>query len=186
MTRTRAKQWLALSLSVLLIAACGGGDGDESSSNGDSGQASSDSDSGSDDGGGSTSDVPAIDPAVMPPAGEAHVEVDGKTFIFLQADVSERLFSCDITDAGVSINFQTDGHDLLIQGAGATPEELIVNITVSPEEGDLVYTSSNFESGGINAEAPYVVYVGEFDTRAKLDPTDTGTVGEGTISVTCP
>jgi hypothetical protein len=174
---------------LAMVVACGGGSGgdDPDTSSGQEGvTGSSDETAGGTGEEPDSAEVPALDLASMPPPGEAHVTVDGQTFIFERGDTSDRVFSCEVREDGVSINFQTDSHDLLIQGAGTTPADMRVNVTISPEEGELNYDSTNPDFGGINFDDTHFLYVGEFNSRDKDDPTSTGAVGQGTISVSCP
>lgn len=176
---------LIILLTALIGAACGGAGSSENPSGGeDQGQDSGSSDNG---GSGNEFDTPDIDPSSMPPPGEARVEVDGETFVFRQADMLEGPFTCEIRDNGVTINFQSDGHDMLLQGA-VTPEgDLIATTTVSPEESDSKFTAQNAGgAGAIAAEAPHLVFVGSFSSYPKDNPADFNDVGTGTISVTCP
>jgi hypothetical protein len=179
---------------VVSPIACGGNGGSEGSEGNDPNTGSrqeSDAASGDETGGGTgegadPADIPALDLADMPPPGEAHVTVDGQTFVFERGDTSDRVFSCEVREDGVTINFQTDGHDLLIQGAGTTPADMRVNVIVSPEEGDLDYNSSNLNYGGVNFDDTHFLYVGEFQANKKGDPSSFSSVGQGTVSVSCP
>lgn len=173
-------------IAALSIGACGG-DGTSNGADGGEDTQSQDSepsDAGSSDG---EFDAPDIDPSSMPPPGEARVEVDGETFVFRQADMLEGPFTCEIRDNGVTINFQSDRHDLLLQGAVTPDGELIATTTVSPEESDNKYTAQNAGGvGAVAAEAPHLVFVGSFSSYPKDDPASFNDVGTGTIWVTCP
>ncbi len=123
----------------------------------------------------------------MPPPGEARVEVDGETFVFKQTDMLEGPFTCEVREDGVTINFQSDRHDLLLQGAVTPSGGLIITTTVSPEESDNKYTAQS--AGGVGAAAaqtPHVVFVGRFDSYPKDDPASLSDAGTGTIAITCP
>lgn len=172
-------------LTALLIVACGGGDssGDPGGEGGqDQGQ-----EDGSASGGIEDFEEPAIDPSSMPPPGEARVEVDGQTFVFKQSEMLEGPFACDIRDNGVTINFQSDRHDLLFQGAVAESGRLVISTTVSPEESDNKYGGqSSSGSGAAVAESPYVLFVGNFLSSPKNDPASISDAGVGTIAITCP
>lgn len=185
MRHSNAPRLLPIILLIALISAACGGDG----SSGGEGDGDQGQDAGSSDIGGSGSDfeTPDIDPSSMPPPGEARVEVDGETFVFRQADMLEGPFTCEIRDNGVTINFQSDGHDMLLQGAVTAEGDLIATTTVSPEESANKYTAQNAGgAGAVAAESPHLVFVGDFSSYPKDDPADFNDVGTGTISVTCP
>ena len=130
---------------------------------------------------------PTIDPGSMPPPGEARLEVDGQTFVFRQSEMLEGPFACDIFESGITVNFQSDGHDLLLQGA-ATPEgKIIASATVVPQESGNRYASSGAgDQGAVATDGSYVLYEGRFDRTPKDDLASFTDVGIGTISVTCP
>ena len=172
-------------LAVLLMSACGGAGSSNEADGGEESQSqdSEPSEAGSD----GDFDTPDIDPSSMPPPGEARVEVDGETFVFRQADMLEGPFTCEIRDNGVTINFQSDRHDLLLQGAVTPDGELIATTTVSPEESDNKYTAQNAGgAGAVAAEAPHLVFVADFSSYPKDDPASFNDAGTGTIRVTCP
>lgn len=173
-------------LAVLLMGACGGAGSPAEADGAGEGQSqdSESSDAGSSNG---DFDTPDIDPSAMPPPGEAHVDVDGETFVFRQAEMLEGPFTCEIRDNGVTINFQSDRHDLLLQGAVTPDGELIATTTVSPEESDNKYTAQNAGgAGAVAAEAPHLVFVANFSSYPKDDPASFNDAGTGTIRVTCP
>lgn len=86
----------------------------------------------------------------MPPAGEAIVEVNGETFVFTAADMTERTFTCEIRDNGITVNFQSDDHNLVLNGATQADGSILVSATVIPEGSDFQFDSSNAggNSGG--------------------------------------
>lgn len=131
-------------------------------------------------------DVPDLDPAVMPPPGEARVEVAGETFVFKQSDMLEGVFACEISDNGISINFQSDRHDMSLQGAAPPDGAILASTTVSPEESDLIYSSSNGGgNGGVAVDGSHVLYSGQFTQTVALDRADSSDAGVGTVAVTC-
>lgn len=173
-------------LSALMAAACAGGNSSSDAPAGgeDPGQEAG---SGENQTSGDGFVAPDIDPSSMPPPGEARVEVDGETFVFRQADMLEGPFTCEIRDNGVTINFQSDRHDMLLQGAVTPSGDLIISTTVSPEASDNKYAAQSAGgAGAVAAEAPHLVFVARFDSYPKDDPASFNDVGTGTISVTCP
>lgn len=126
------------------------------------------------------------DLGTVPPPGEATVEIDGKTFTFLASDtLSERLLACDITSEAVTINFQTDGHDILVQ-ARQVDSKWLGNITVAPMEVEGSYGSSLTGDEDIAVDGQSAVYTGNFTFTPQENPGDFQDVGEGRVAVTCP
>lgn len=107
--------------------------------------------------------------------------------MFRQADMLEGPFTCEVADDAIRINFQSDRHDLLLQGA-VTPEgEIVASATVVPEESDSRFSSSGAGGqGAVATDGSFVVYTGRFDRTPKDDLAVFDDVGIGTISVTCP
>ncbi len=164
---------------ALIVGACGG-DNTVSSHDGEG-------DSGNQDQGSPSGSKDEVETPEMPPAGEARFEVDGETFVFKQSEMLEGPFTCEIRDNGVSVNFQSDRHDLLLQGAVIREGKLIVSSTVAPENSDFKYSSSS--AGGLGAaatEGSFLLYQGYFAASPKDDPGRFSEVGMGTVAVTCP
>lgn len=189
--RSRISIWATVLAIALVAAACSSeptaeiddpldGQTQEDGGTGDDGSAGDD---GATNGG---VDAPVIDPSSMPPAGEAHVEVDGQTFVFKQSEMLEGPFACEVRDDGITINFQSDRHDLLLQGANLDGQ-ITANATVAPEEGDFRYgASTGGGMGAVATDGSYVLFVGRFDSVPKDNPADFNDVGQGQIAVTCP
>ena len=185
---------IGLVLVVMVGAtACGSsddGDGSDAGTgtNESSGGESADQEAGSGDAAVPVGEAPEIDPATMPAAGEARVEVAGQTFVFRQADMLEGVFTCEVRDDGITINFQSDRHDLLLQGAVQADGTILASTVVSPEEWDFRYDSTNVggNGGGVAVDGKQVLYAGRFDETDKLDLADFSGVGAGTVAVTCP
>ena len=197
---------------ALLVAACGGdtngsddgGDGDAGSDSGTSqdggsqdtggtadgtgGQdpdddASSDGDSGDDGTSTGSGGPPDLDPGDMPPAGTVVFEIDGQTFTISADDMD--YFICDIADDFVNVRSESGTQDVTVQ---FDPVNGLGNAGLTVEGSDVVYNSffGPATSGGATAEAPYVVYEGEFDTTTAEDPLGATPVGIGRVLVTCP
>ena len=151
-----------------------------------SGEASTGDDGPSGDSGGP--DAPEIDTADMPPPGEAHVSVNGESFVFKQSEMIEGVFACEVRDNGITINFQSDRHDLLVQGAFQADGSIIANATVVPEQSDFRYSSTTAgdNDGAVSVEGNQVLYVSRFDATPKDDLASFKDVGIGTVKVTCP
>lgn len=133
-------------------------------------------------------EAPEIDPAAMPPPGEAIVEVDGQTFVFRQSDMLDSPFACEVRDDGFTINFQSDRHDMLLQGAVQADGTILASTTVVPEESDFRYSSTNGggNGGGATAQGQQVLFVSRFDATPKDDLASFADVGQGSVAVTCP
>lgn len=188
----RTRLLLLLILMALVLVACGGTgessddpnspdngtiDQQDSNDNGNPGEVSSDD-----------FDVPDIDPAAMPPEGQAVVDVDGKTFAFEETDFENRLFTCEIRDNGISVNFQDEGHDLFLSGATQTDGSILASTTINPKGENFRYDSTNGggRGGGVAIDGNHILFVGQFDSTPLDDPSDISDVGEGSIAVTCP
>ena len=186
---------------ALVLAACGGdgGSSDESGNgNNDQSQGSDDNGNGGDDGNGDNGnagevpsdsfDVPDLDPSDMPPAGQARVEVDGKTFTFEATDLESRLFTCEIRVDGISVNFQLEGHDLFLQGATQSDGSILASVTMTPDSEDNTYNSTNAggRGGGVAVDGSHILFVGQFDSTPAGDPAGLVDVGQGSVAVTCP
>lgn len=155
---------VAVASLVVAGAACGGGDG-EPSGDATEGADQSDGTTGDGDGLGDTGaasggDVDALVVVGVPPItaepGTAFVELDGERLDWAASGSIN--VQCTVTDAQVSVNFQTaDGHDLLVQGA--------------PQDGTWFLTTT-FAPGGDNTR-----YTAESIARD-----GTFTIGDGALS----
>ncbi len=182
------RQVLHVLAAALLAVSCGGDSDDPDDIGGDSNGANDSSQSSNDRGAGVAGNPPALDPSSMPPPGEAHVEVDGQTFVFKQSEMLESPFTCEIRDDGITINFQSDRHDMLLQGATLADGSVLANTTVVPEESDFRYdsTTGGGNGGGVAVEGTHVIYSGRFDATPKDDLASFTDVGTGRVAVTCP
>jgi hypothetical protein len=122
----------------------------------------------------------SLDPAVLPPPGQARAEVDGQVFT-LEAAGSVH-FACEVTDDEIRINFQeTESGSLSIQASPVTGEW---NGTLTFAEGGANYGASLSGLEGLATGPDGVVYSGTLTYRTYSDPSDTRDV-EGTIAVNC-
>lgn len=159
---------LAIAALAVITTACGGSDddadggttADASASDGDGASDDNGADSGDDAPSGDPSDVDALVVVGAPPftaePGTAFVELDGERLDWAASGSIN--VQCTVTDAQVSVNFQTaDGHDLLVQGA--------------PQDGTWFLTTT-FAPGGDNTR-----YMAESIARD-----GTFTIGDGALS----
>ena len=192
---SRVRWPVACLLVAMVLSACGGASapsdaapvGEQQSDTAGSGNGeTSTGDDGANGSGGP--DAPEIETADMPPSGEAHVSVDGESFVFKQSEMIEGAFVCEVRDNGITINFQSDRHDLLLQGALQADGSIIANTTVVPEESDFRYSSTTAggNDGTVSVEGNQVLYVSRFDATPKDNLASFKDVGTGTVKVTCP
>ena len=176
---------------VLVAAACGGGD-DGTVDLPDVAETVEATDAPSQDGtdAGSespTADAPGVDPSAMPPPGEAHLSVDGQTYVFRLAE--EESFACDLGDDEVNVNIQFSGPEVfnllvLPQGDGTVAG----SVTVIPEGSEARFDSGTGggSNGTVAIEPPHVLYESRFDATPIDDLANVEDVGRGTLAVTCP
>lgn len=173
---------------ALAHVACGGGGSSGSLPEGNPSQASGEeAPAGGTASQASVQDANDLDPGILPPAGQATLEVDGESFVFLRSEtLSERLFACEVTPELIRVNFQSDGHDLLVQ-ARVTSGEWEGNLTARPRDVDGGYGSSASSDGGRFAvEGKSFAYAGNFRFSPAANPAAFEDVGEGRVAVTCP
>ena len=182
------RRLVLLAVVGLLVVSCGGDSDDPSDLADGSTSAGESSQSGDGQGSSNAGQIPELDPSSMPPPGEARVEVDGKTFVFRQSEMLESPFACEIRDNGITVNFQSDRHDMLLQGATQADGSILANTTVVPEESDFRYasTTGGGNGGGVAVRGAHVLYSGRFDATPKDDLASFSDVGTGTVAVTCP
>ncbi len=169
----RGRRILAIAALVVVATACGGSDddadggsadddsaADEGGASDDAGDDSGDGSGGDDGSAGDPSDLDSLvvlgTPPVTADPGTAFVELDGERLDYAASGSIN--VQCTVTDAQVSVNFQTaDGHDLLVQGA--------------PQDGSWFLTTT-FARGGDNTR-----YTAESIARD-----GTFTIGDGALS----
>jgi hypothetical protein len=168
-----------------LIAACGGDEEDASND----GTEQSDSDNAPDQSAGNPPalEKPDIDLAMMPAPGEAKVEVDGNSFVYLQSESLENQhFSCDVSSDAIVVNFQTpEGHSLMIQVGLQDSGVWFGSIVASTRDSDRTYQSTS-QDGMFAIEGTSLLYSGPFTYRTRQNPGDFIDAGQGSIAVTCP
>ena len=200
MARRTMRVTAAIVVTLVISSGCGSDDETDGTAPADEGSERSGDDGGSDGAADAeepsdagvdampVGEAPELDPSTMPPPGEARVEVDGQTFVFLESEMIDGVFACEVRDDGITINFQSDRHDMLLQGAAQADGTILASTTVVPEESDFRYASTNGggNGGGVAVQGQQVLYAGRFDATPKDDLASFADVGQGTVAVTCP
>jgi hypothetical protein len=182
-------------VAVLLVLAVGCGSDDSASDADDQDRAGQADESagtiGGSDGDGTVEDSDAaaqpasIDPASMPPAGEAVAQIGGNTFRYTQADSIESAFSCEFGDQLLA-NFQSDGDDLLIQ-VNPFDGGWAGSVVVTSRDVEEIYQGAGtYPAEAFAVEGPYLVFTGDFTSYTQADPANQSPAGQGRIEVTCP
>ncbi len=119
----------------------------------------------------------------MPPAGEVVFDVDGQTFTFVADEMD--YFICDISDEFVNVRSESETASIAVgfdSGLGRG------NATMIAEGSEVRYDSffSAETTGGLAAEAPHVLFEGNFDASQLDNLSDITQVGVGQVAVTCP